>query len=610
MVRALFPSFLFFLFIFQISLAQEVLVSNFNQTQTINISGNASTMDQAIINLLLNVNGDGLTWDVSEKEELNITDISFIKPFEALRHGTDTPTPTTCSAGSLDSSDNVYCSEATADRGEVAFVNSTHSIDIPSYVAIRSVKICVEFYITSRGHDSAADYSAVIIGENSTGVWQYTTIDSRSGTAGSDWYTEAIRCYDISSVINTPQKARFIRISIYHKEEDDTNQGPYVDLAYVNISYSTSFYGLSVEHNATISYIGTLRSVSVLINFTSTSAKNFSMSIFDFVNLEWIACQNISASPNVYYAIWCNITSNTANFISSDGKIRVRLNTSISNVSTTLKEEYVQFYVFYSVGYLEVKLILPDTTTITYIVQNHTFLVNATVTCRNGDCGVVNATVLYNLTSNYPDTPVNTTYGEKPFFINESQPSATKSCGELLENQSCNLSWVINATGDISTYWKIGVVFNSNFSYIQQNSTENATIYISPCPIDFSLTWDSIDFGTLIPSTQGNPAPGNSKLLYNITVKPGSCNLDFYIKGEDLYNPQTKTYLKISNMTFSNTTNSYFSSYRILNTYQLLFFNKSFGNYTTYYWIDIPPVYAGTYTSKIYILGVMSGTFP
>jgi hypothetical protein len=382
----------------------------------------------------------------------------------------------------------------------------------------------------------------------------------------------------------------------------------------ITITYTYQvFYQLSVEHNATVSYNGTLRNISVLINFTSTNSKIFNMSIYDFANSNWIACQNISASPNVYYAIWCNIslpTYNPTNFISSDGKIRVRLNTTISNVSTTLKEEYVQFYLFYSVGYLEVKLISPDANTINYIIQNQTFWVNASVTCRNGDCGIVNGTVLYNLTSNYPDTPINTTYGDKSFFINETPASATKTCGVLLENQNCNLSWLVNATGDTSTYWKIGVVFNSNFSYINKNSTENATIYISSCSVDFSLSWNSIDFGILNPSTQGNPAPGNSNLQYNITVNPGSCNLDFYIKGDDLYNSQTNTYLKISNMTFSNTTNSYSSSYRLLNTYQLLFFNKGFGNYTTYYWIDIPPIYAGTYTSKIYILGVLSGTSP
>jgi len=610
MVRLLFILLFSLLFILTPSLAQSVLVSAFNQTQTVNITGIASTTNQAIIDSYLNINGDGLTWDVIEEEIVNETELSFITPVEAFRHGTDTPTPTSCAAGSLDSSDNVYCSEVTADSTEVAYVNSTHFISVPDDATIKNVSLCVEFYLSSRSHDNANDYTALIIGENSTGVWSYTTIDSRTGTAGSDWYTEAIRCYDVTGIIDTPAKARYVMISIYHYEADDPNQGPTVDWVYLNVTYAVTTYGLSVEHNATVAYFGTLRNVSVLINFTSTNGKTFNMSIYDFVNSNWVSCHSISASPNIYYTIWCNITSNSTNFISPDEKIRVRLSTTEDSTQTTLKEEYVQFYLFYSVGYLEVKLISPSTSTTNYIVQNQTFWVNATVTCKNGDCGIVNGTVLYNLTSDYPDTPINTTYGDKPFFINESQPSATKTCGELFEEQSCNLSWLVNATGDVSTYWKIGVVFNSNFSYISQNATENTTIYISPCPIDFELTWSYIDFGVLNPSTQANPAPGNSELLYNISIKPGSCNLDFYIRGEDLYNPETGSYLGISNISVSNSTNSYDSSFRILNTYQLLFFNLTQGNYTTYYWIDVPAIYAGTYTSIIYILGVISGTFP
>ena len=43
-------------------------ISQFNQTQTINITGNASTINQAEIDARLNVNADGLTWDVTEAD--------------------------------------------------------------------------------------------------------------------------------------------------------------------------------------------------------------------------------------------------------------------------------------------------------------------------------------------------------------------------------------------------------------------------------------------------------------------------------------------------------------------------------------------------------------
>ncbi|MGC9059410.1 MAG: hypothetical protein ACP5H3_03355, partial [Candidatus Aenigmatarchaeota archaeon] len=372
-------------------------------------------------------------------------------------------------------------------------------------------------------------------------------------------------------------------------------------------------YQLSVEHNSTISHLGILKNISVLVNFTSTLNDNYTMAIYDFNNSRWdfSACQNVSATANIYYAIWCNVTINSTNYVSNDGKVRVRLNSTIDNDRATLKEEYVQFYIGYEAGILEVHLDFPDSSTTFYITQNSTFWVNASVICRDADCSQVNATVLYNLTSLYPDTPVNGTYGDKPFFINETPAYSTKICSSnLLKDQSCNVSWLINATGNIYTVWKVGVVFNSSIYGSKSNSTDNATIKILPCTIDYSLTWNSIDFGILNPSTKANPAPGNNNYSYNISISPKSCNLDFYIRGDDLYNSQTKSYIKISNMTVSNSTNSYFSSFRILNSYQLLFFNITNGNYTTFYWLDVPPTYAGTYTATIYIAGVLSGELP
>jgi len=613
MVRNFFLLLIFYFIIFQISLAQTISVSSFNQTQTINITGNASTINQTTINSYLNVNKDGLTWDVSEAA---IT----LAPLRNSTMGGDTTPP------------EAWTTATTVTSGTATYgYNTTGGNPAPSYfhkATSTATKAADITFYTNQSFSYDGSPSVVTLS------WDYQILGNSFGTGNQinitlyrpDGSIAVLDTITFSAAVST-----WTRRTININPANFTQAGTYViqlrsrlvtaakgtsnfvQAQYDNVFLNFTKYQLSVEHNATVSYNGTLRNISVLINFTSTNSKIFNMSIYDFANSNWVACQNISASPNIYYDIWCNISSlsyNPTNFISSDGKIRVRLNTTMSNVSTTLKEEYVQFYVFYSIGYLEVKLISPDVTTINYIIQNQTFWVNASVTCRNGNCGIVNGTALYNLTSSYPDTPINTTYGDKPFFINETQASATKTCGELLEDQNCTLSWLVNATGDVYTAWKIAVNFSSSFSFINQNVTENATVKILPCPIDFTLTWNSVDFGILNPSTQGNPAPGNSQLLYNITVNPGSCNLDFYIKGDDLYSPQTNTYLKISNMTFSNTTNSYSSSFRLLNAYQLLFFNVTPGNYTTYYWIDVPPIYAGTYTSTIYILGVLNGGSP
>jgi len=265
-----------------------------------------------------------------------------------------------------------------------------------------------------------------------------------------------------------------------------------------------------------------------------------------------------------------------------------------------------------AVPYLEVSLITPDPTlTKTNIIQNLTFWVNATVTCRGGDCGEVNGTVRYNSTSPYPDTPINETYGATPFFINETPAQAMKSCGNLLQDQSCNLSWLINATGEINSGWKIGVLFNSSLASVQQNHTSNATVLITSCTIDMTTQFSSINFGTVNPSTQGNNATGNDGNIYNITVNPGSCNLDIYINATDLINATYNSRIGVGNFTFSNTTNNYANSYQLSYLWQLIRSNvPPLTNVTTWYWLNVPPIYAGYYIGNVTIKGVLVGEQP
>jgi len=51
-----------------------------------------------------------------------------------------------------------------------------------------------------------------------------------------------------------------------------------------------------------------------------------------------------------------------------------------------------------------------------------------------------------------------------------------QSCGFLSKDQSCTLTWKINATGNIGSYWKIDVKFNSSTGV--KNDTEDAIIRI------------------------------------------------------------------------------------------------------------------------------------
>ncbi|MEM5846800.1 MAG: sialidase family protein [Candidatus Aenigmatarchaeota archaeon] len=264
---------------------------------------------------------------------------------------------------------------------------------------------------------------------------------------------------------------------------------------------------------------------------------------------------------------------------------------------------------FPSPPYLEAWLSSPP---LSYNVpQNSTFIINATVYCKAGSCGNVYGTVRYNASSPFPDTPISTTEGDKPFFIQEAFALATKACptNPLDENEFCNLTWVVNASGDVNSVWKIGVLFNSSLTEVQQNHTQNSTITIvSGIEIEsLILSWDFIDFGFLTPSTpaENNPAPGNENNLYNITVI-GACSPNIWIKGTDLTNSTYNSFIAVGNLSWSNSSNIYNPStvYPLDYYYKLLYSAlPPNSNLTLYYWLSVPSVYAGIYKGTITICG-------
>jgi len=256
-------------------------------------------------------------------------------------------------------------------------------------------------------------------------------------------------------------------------------------------------------------------------------------------------------------------------------------------------------------AWLEVNLVSPP---LTYnAIQNQTFTVNATVTCRGGNCGSVNGTVEFNFTSKYPNTPINTTQGDKPFYIQEPPyPSkAMKVCSVDPLNgdgQMCYVNWTVNATGDINSVWLIGVYLNSSAGL--KNYTSNATVTITTCSEYISLGWNVTNFTALNPNTNWNEAPGNAGRLYNIT-NTGTCTLTLWIKGVNLVNATNpQNMILVGNLSWNNVTNDYTTSYNLTTNYAYL--NGSFApnkNLTTYYWLSVPPVYAGEYNGNITFCG-------
>ena len=252
-----------------------------------------------------------------------------------------------------------------------------------------------------------------------------------------------------------------------------------------------------------------------------------------------------------------------------------------------------------SSAYLEVKLVKPPGNF--NIAQNKTFFINATVFCREDDCGIVNATIRYNSSSLEPNAPISEVYGDTPLFINESIPMSTKECLYLSRDQFCNITWIINASGNLQTSWTIGVLFMSESI---ENHTNNVSLTIYECAIDLLLSWNEIKFDDLLPNTFGNEALGNSENFYNITLVSGSCDSNIWIKSTDLIGSSV---IKAGNITWGLQRN-YTNSTRMENEFKLLKENvKQNDIITTFYWIDAPIIYAGKYSGNITILANETG---
>jgi hypothetical protein len=307
--------------------------------------------------------------------------------------------------------------------------------------------------------------------------------------------------------------------------------------------------------------------------------------------------ENVSSGEFSANADWSNTTQQIPSFATETYAYKFYGYDSSGNENVT-SEGIISI-----AGYLEVYLVSPPDT---IIIQNKTFSVNATAYCRDGFCGNVNGTVRYNETSDYPDTIVSTTQGTLPFYVHEIPAFSVKSCpgNPLSEGEFCNITLTINATGQLYNAWKLGVLFNSTLSNLPDNHTDNSTIDLIPCTNDFSL-WPSnvIYFDMPLPNSFGNNATGNINNYYNISVNPDSCALDLYIKGTYLTNETSPYVIQVGNLSWNN----YFDfDESIRMTYNYTLVNDTISentNVTTYYWLDVPPVYAAAYSGTITICG-------
>ncbi len=199
--------------------------------------------------------------------------------------------------------------------------------------------------------------------------------------------------------------------------------------------YPVYFY---VENSTDIWYLG-----SALTNATGYATLNWNI--------------GSSFSNGTYYPV-CNITNEYGLFYFAS---------RINNANTTI-------YVNSSniTAWISVKLNEPLVNSTTIVAQNRTFLINATISCFSGNCGNVLITARYNATSSVnPDTVITNTTG-KPFYIIGNY---IKNC-TLLNGENCTVTFLINATGNISSIYLIDV--NASSSYTLENKSGNAYIDI------------------------------------------------------------------------------------------------------------------------------------
>ncbi|MDY6774205.1 MAG: hypothetical protein SVS85_03300, partial [Candidatus Nanohaloarchaea archaeon] len=253
-----------------------------------------------------------------------------------------------------------------------------------------------------------------------------------------------------------------------------------------------------------------------------------------------------------------------------------------------------------SIG-LDVSFEEPRNDTVVPHLKN--FTVNASVTCRGGDCGEVNALARYNSTGKDPGTAIPTQDGATPLRSFDPNPT---NC-TLARGETCTVTWTVNASGTLGSHHTLDVKFNVSGTSVS-NQTENRTIEIGNVVL-FNLTYETVDFGLLNPGESG-AANGNDNLLYNISVAENSNGVDdLWMRGEPLVGQSNDRYqIGPSNLSWSFS-NSESTGTPLSSTYQHVTSTIPAGtNKTMYYWADVPyGIRTQQYTGTIYFKANSTG---
>lgn len=233
-------------------------------------------------------------------------------------------------------------------------------------------------------------------------------------------------------------------------------------------------------------------------------------------------------------------------------------------------------------GFLDVLLLKPPEEFSAQ--QNQSFDMETNITCREGECGGVDAAARYN---DSVGQKLISTEEDTPFYIIGDQN--TRSCGVLEREDTCQTSWEINATGEEGSVHELDVRSTSSLENVSSETSNRSEVTIVAALI-LESNWDTVDFGIVSPNDEDVPAEGNFNMEYNITVPSNSKDAGrIEIRGEDLNNSRSDGYnISIDNMSF-RLENSTEDQNQLAEENQLLKENvESDTTFQTYYWLDVP----------------------
>ena len=261
-------------------------------------------------------------------------------------------------------------------------------------------------------------------------------------------------------------------------------------------------------------------------------------------------------------------------------------------------------------GELQVELIHPPDNTIVQKEDDRTFLVEAEVSCLNGECGEVTSQPRYNETAE-PDTtiPEFDSHTEEPFRLDEQETAENQCEGELNSTEICNVAWNVLPEGDLETTHLLDVESSSTLEEVNTENSNNHKVTIDRV-IFMELEFTEVTFGTLDPG-ESDEAEGNNREEerdgHQINITENSLSVDeLWVSGTPLENEEEPEEYQIGPGTEGNLT---------MNTVNArdedeLFISETFQRFETnidpgtiidtFFWIDVPlGVLSGTYTGEI-----------